>query len=1291
MGSVADRSRCLPLFLVFLLGTVSQVVAGELSLTLDFPAPTVTEIDGTVRLEFPETWTHGEPGAPALPWRGITVLLPPGEEITSVDVRGGERQTIDGRWVVAPAQPQYPLSREGSVRPVGFDPEVYASDRIFPANPIGPHSTQFLSGHGIGTFSVCPVEYIPAGGKISYWTGLELRITTQSTARARRSLDDLLRSRPRDERRIQRLVVNPESLAGYPTRTDVRLSRSLVDPAEDYEYVIITTSTFQSIFQDLAAFKTARGVPATIVLLSDIYAEYSGGDDPEKIRAFIIDAYNGWGTAYVLLGGDDEILPHRGFYATAYSDVDDDIPADLYYGALDGTWNTDGDSYWGEEGEEDLLPEVHIGRATVDNAVEAQNFVDKTIQYQQDPVAEDCNRAFLLSEILWADPTWGADYKDEIRFGSSAHGYTTAGFAGSDFEVSTLYDRDHGEWEKSAAIDSLSAGVNLCNHLGHSTVTYALRMVINDVDTEFTNNGLNHGFFIVYSQGCYCNSFDNRTEYGLYTVDAIGEHFVTDDKAAVAFVGNTRYGWGMHESTNGSSQYFDRQFFDAIFAEQITRIGEANDDSKTDNIPFITYGANRWCFYELCLLGDPELDIWTSVPTSLSVVHPDSAPTGPSSFTVAVSSAKSPVAQAQVCLMKLGDVYEVGWTDATGQVVFTPAPQSVGSMTVTVTKHDFLPYSAAVDIVGNVPPSAPEDLAAVPGDGEVELSWSANTEPDLAAYVIYRSTSPDPTDSLVSIPAPTTEWLDDGVVNDTTYYYRVRATDTAGMKSDYSDPVQATPATPVWVQIAHTALEDTEAADAPYPVVATITTHEAPLDPDSLFVVWNTQARSWAWALMESTGAPDEYIAHIPPQYCGTGVDYYILAVDSTYHRATHPDGAPDVFHSFLVDFAVILEDDFETDHGWVAGAPGDSAVLGLWERCNPEGTEAQPEDDHSPPPGMSAYITACEDGFSQGSYDVDGGRTTLLSPVFDLSEYTSATVSYYRWYSNDTGVAPGLDFWVVEITGDGSEWVALENTNQSDRSWVWMEFDVEDYVDLTDAVQLRFVAEDADEGSIVEAGVDDFRITACRGLVDLQSPVVVVSTPNGGEQIPGGTGNPYMVHWTCSDNVGVTSTEIVLSTDGGSTWPQMLASGRLESPWPWSVPDVNEGACRVKVICRDAADNEGIDESDGDFEIVGSTAVGALASGVPEVRLRQNRPNPFNPATEIEFVLPSRQSISLEVYGVDGRRVAVLAGGLYEAGDHRVVWRGEDDAGRKVSTGIYFYRLITEKKILARKMVMLE
>ncbi len=89
--------------------------------------------------------------------------------------------------------------------------------------------------------------------------------------------------------------------------------------------------------------------------------------------------------------------------------------------------------------------------------------------------------------------------------------------------------------------------------------------------------------------------------------------------------------------------------------------------------------------------------------------------------------------------------------------------------------------------------------------------------------------------------------------------------------------------------------------------------------------------------------------------------------------------------------------------------------------------------------------------------------------------------------------------------------------------------------------------------------------------------------------------------------------------------------------------------------------------------------------------RLAQNVPNPFNPLTKIAFTLPSAQAVRLEVYAMDGRRVATLLDESRGAGRHEVVWDGRDGDGKVVASGTYFCRLLAGPYSDVRKMVLMK
>jgi hypothetical protein len=181
--------------------------------------------------------------------------------------------------------------------------------------------------------------------------------------------------------------------------------------------------------------------------------------------------------------------------------------------------------------------------------------------------------------------------------------------------------------------------------------------------------------------------------------------------------------------------------------------------------------------------------------------------------------------------------------------------------------------------------------------------------------------------------------------------------------------------------------------------------------------------------------------------------------------------------------------DQAESDLGWTFGAADDNATSGLWERSDPIGTtygtpaqQVQPENDYTADPGHICFVTGNGTvGGAAGEADVDGGKTTLLSPVFNMAGATSVTLNYWRWYTNNLGNNPSADYWTVDVTSDGTNWVHLEHTTDSANTWTQKTFDVGAFVPLTGTIRFRFIAEDIAPGTLVEAAVDDITVTMIR------------------------------------------------------------------------------------------------------------------------------------------------------------------------------------------------------------------
>ncbi len=88
---------------------------------------------------------------------------------------------------------------------------------------------------------------------------------------------------------------------------------------------------------------------------------------------------------------------------------------------------------------------------------------------------------------------------------------------------------------------------------------------------------------------------------------------------------------------------------------------------------------------------------------------------------------------------------------------------------------------------------------------------------------------------------------------------------------------------------------------------------------------------------------------------------------------------------------------------------------------------------------------------------------------------------------------------------------------------------------------------------------------------------------------------------------------------------------------------------------------------------------------------LFNNYPNPFNPSTKISFNVPVNSKVKLAIYNIKGELVNILADREYAPGKYEAFWSGRDDSGRKVSSGIYLYRLTAGNFVQTKRMILLK
>lgn len=666
--------------LVLIISSASHAVAEErvLALTYDQDSLVFSEIieglDTFDVVRYPGYIYTTVVGEPQLPQGNIHVFVDTGAVVVdSMVITYFETDTLSGKYVMWPVQEPDSLGGTGlSRKRLDSSAPVYQSSSPYPDTMLELVHQGYLAGNRLAALLAYPVRYIPDDSLLIFHNNIQFSIYyheggtppgtyTYRSEPARRSVQQMLAS----------LVINPGDLIEFP-----------LDEL-GYDYVIITSDQLSSHFQPLVDWKNKKGIKTLIKTTNDIYGEYTGHDNQEKIRNYICDLDDDH-VRWVLLGGDVSVIPAR--LCRVGVIVDNvlryfDIPCDLYYSDLDGDWDGDGDRIYGELSDGvDMYPDITVGRAPVQTQFEVDIFVDKVLTYERWSPMTDYSLEMLLMGFVvdWDRYTDCGGTKDYI----------------DDRHVPMRFDPITKRYEgstKQTVIDDLNEGKNLVNHMHNSGYDFMGISTENLTlfDVQYLTNGDRQS--IVYSTGNDVAGFDLGS-------DCIAEYFLlrNSDGGAVAFVGNSRSGWFMRgeDPPLSLSAAYDIGYFCSLISDRNTHSGEALSCSKADEVgTAMTNRNHRYVMYGLNLLGDPEMLIWT---TDLHRFEVDDqtlqAPVGtPTDFQLTVrEEGGGPIEFAYVILSGCG-VYETGITDDTGLFSQQVTPTETGHICVTVTNPGFIP------------------------------------------------------------------------------------------------------------------------------------------------------------------------------------------------------------------------------------------------------------------------------------------------------------------------------------------------------------------------------------------------------------------------------------------------------------------------------------------------------------------------------------------------------------------------------------------------------------------------
>jgi len=644
--------------------------ADNLSYTFLFEEPSLAIIDANNQdyalVEMTGCMAIGkDTGKPMMPVKPLSLLIPPMKTVSNIQVHGTSVEVdLDGFNLVE--KPVFPYQNPVpfGITPSSFevDNSVYSADAYYPGVLRDDYHIGYSRGYAILDVTLNPLQYSPVDGKLEYYPEMTVNIQLEDSSNA----NPFFRNDLNDEAWVENLVYNSDVTNMYTSDIPTfDYPGGLCDPSDNYDYVIITTThngldywdTTSSIPYNWDSLMNKHasddGLSCTLVTVQDIDActDYHStnplfNDQEAHIREFCKDAYEDWGTDYILIGGDDEWINARHMKTNYESNIDSDI----YWSNLDNTFNADGDNLWGEEGDSgfDLYSEIFIGRLTCDEPQDISNWMTKSFYY-----ADSIEPDFLEGAGFYGGNTgWncqGDDFMDYSAIkgtddwlgpipGADGPFPTWAGFqfgfetwnaenSENQFDLTEAWTAEppNPGWQggsESAAIAGFKDAINnneiaMASGIAHANANMALDVGSSSWESNYHNTKP----FFLHDYGCHCGDMDAADDGVLHSM-----LFHSDTELAFAVVFNTCYGWGNFDTTNSSSAFQAKEFW-AYFLDMENKsgdfgnwqLGKAHAFSKDRMAPTINwdYSSGTWrAIIQGCLLfGDPAQQLKTPHPS----------------------------------------------------------------------------------------------------------------------------------------------------------------------------------------------------------------------------------------------------------------------------------------------------------------------------------------------------------------------------------------------------------------------------------------------------------------------------------------------------------------------------------------------------------------------------------------------------------------------------------------------------------------------------------------------------
>jgi len=646
--------------------------------------------------------------------------------------------------LIAPSKGNLPRTVNPDDVPFEFG-SVYKLDDWYPKNIASLSEPYILRDFRGQVVKINPIQYNPVTKQMRFYKDITVEVCPIGTYTLNCINRGQLPSKVDiDFKRIyERHFINFNNLGRY-------------DPVgEQGKMLVITYDNFWDNMLPFVQWKNMKGVPTEMVKVSDI-------GNANAIKTYITDYYNTNGLTFVLLVGDSAQVP------TLYAGGSASDPS---YSYIVGS---------------DHYPDLFVGRFSAENVQQVDTQVQRTIEYERDPQtgAEWYHKGSGVASEFGVGDDNEYDYQHMRNIRTLLLNFTYT-FVDEFYGGSQGGGDAPGEPTPTMIATALNEGRSIVNYCGHgSTTSWGTSGFSNSNVNALTNDNM---LPFITSVACYNGEFDGYTCFGEAWMRAT--HNGEPTGSIANFMSSKSQSWdppmeAQDEFINLLVGFYPDNKKITFGALCFNGCMSMNDK----------YGSEGWAETDAwTVFGDPSVQVRTDTPATMTVSHVSEIQQGTTTFEVTVTDVEGALCAISRNYELLGYAY----TDATGHATIEFDQPITGEepLDLVVTAFNKMTYMAQITIITNNPPNKPaRPSGQTSGKPGIQYLYTTTTTDPDGDQIFYMWDWGDgnfsdwlgPFNSGASASA-TYSWASQGQ-----YSIKVKAKDTYGDESDWSDPLSVT-------------------------------------------------------------------------------------------------------------------------------------------------------------------------------------------------------------------------------------------------------------------------------------------------------------------------------------------------------------------------------------------------------------------------------------------------------------------------------------------------------------------